>query len=231
MSNRQQKNMALLLTGGGARASYQVGVMKAISEWYPRVHPSPFTIFCGTSAGAINATALACYASSFRLGVKKLAWLWGRLHTNTVFSATPGGMAAYLGRQGFARLQSSCEQPPPFGLLNNRPLRELLNSVLNYRRLDNNIHHNHLKALAITAASYRRGISVTFFQGDGDTAAWSRAKSVGEQTLISTEHLLASSAIPLVFPASKIGNDFYGDGSIHQLAPLRPALKLGLIRC
>ncbi|PSV42383.1 patatin-like phospholipase family protein [Photobacterium indicum] len=224
---KDKPKISLLLTGGGARAAYQVGVLKAIAEWYPRVHHSPFSIYCGTSAGGINAIAIASYASCFRLGVKKLEWIWARLHSRRVFIASPYGMTNYLLKQGFARLQADYHERPPFGLLNNRPLRELLNQVNNYERLEKQIIAGNLHGISITASSYKSGRSVSFFQGQQELCEWDRAKSKGRRSLISTEHLLASAAIPLVFPASRIGQTYYGDGSIHQLSPLRPSLKMG----
>ncbi|OAN13983.1 Patatin [Photobacterium jeanii] len=224
---KDKPKISLLLSGGGARAAYQVGVLKAISEWYPRVHHSPFTIYCGTSAGAINATSIACYASCFRLGVKKLEWIWGRLHSRRIFHSSPAGMLGYLGHQWFARMQADHHERPPFGLLNNRPLRLLLNQVNNYSRLEKQIMAGNLQGLSITASSYKSRLSVSFFQGQSRLNEWDRAKSKGRRAMINTDHLMASSAIPLVFPASRIGRTYYGDGSIHQLAPLRPSLKMG----
>ena len=219
--------ISLLLTGGGARAAYQVGALKAIAEWYPRVHHSPFSIYSGTSAGAINAISLASYASCFRLGVKKLEWLWSRLHSRRIFTTSALGTSGYLAKQGFARFQASHHDRPPFGLLNNRPLRQLLNQVNNYPRLEKQIAAGNLHGIAITASSYKSGHSVSFFQGHSSIPEWDRAKSKGRRTLIATDHLLASAAIPLVFPATRLGQSYYGDGSIHQLAPLRPSLKMG----
>ncbi|PSW12635.1 Patatin [Photobacterium sanctipauli] len=224
---KETPKISLLLTGGGARAAYQVGVLKAIAEWYPRVHHSPFSIYCGTSAGAINAISIASYASCFRLGVKKLEWIWSRLHSRRIFRTTPLGMTGYLANQWFARLQASHHERPPFGLLNNRPLRQLLNQVNNYQRLEKQITAGNLHGISVTASSYKSGNSVSFFQGQQGIAEWDRAKSKGRRALINTEHLLASAAIPLVFPAARIGQTYYGDGSIHQLAPLRPSLKMG----
>ncbi|MDO6544844.1 patatin-like phospholipase family protein [Photobacterium sanguinicancri] len=224
---KDKPKISLLLSGGGARAAYQVGVLKAISEWYPRVHHSPFSIYCGTSAGAINATSIACYASCFRLGVKKLEWIWGRLHSRRIFKSSPLGMTGYLAHQWYARMQAQHHERPPFGLLNNRPLRELLNQVHNYDRLEKQIMAGNLEGLSITASSYKSGLSVSFFQGQSHLSEWDRAKSKGRRAMLNTDHLMASAAIPLVFPASRIGRHYYGDGSIHQLAPLRPSLKMG----
>lgn len=159
-----QRKIALLLTGGGARAAYQIGVLKAISEWYPRVHHSPFTIYCGTSAGALNATSLACHTSCFRLGVKKLTWLWSNLSTPNVFQSTFCSMLHHLGRQGFARMQAQYHQAPPFGLLDNRPLRELLNKVLNFSKIEHQIMSGNLHGLAITASNYQTASPLLFIK-------------------------------------------------------------------
>ncbi len=217
----------LVLTGGGARAAYQVGVLKAIASWYPRVHHSPFTIICGTSAGAINAVSLACYNSCFRLGVKKLEWLWARLHTERIFAAHWRGVTQHIGKQWVARLQSEHLAPLPFSLFDNRPLRQLLNQVVNYARLEKQIHQGSLDSIAITTSRYHDGHSVSFFQGHPQQVEWQSNKQHGVRALLQTEHLLASAAIPLLFPASQIGSQFYGDGSIHQLAPLKPAIQMG----
>ncbi|WP_235869539.1 patatin-like phospholipase family protein [Veronia nyctiphanis] len=216
-----------MLSGGGARAAYQVGVIKAISEWLPRASVSPFTIYCGASAGALNITALACHASCFTLGAKKLNRLWTNLSTQDVFSSSFEGMLGHIGRQSFSRMQASFHVAPSFALLDNRPLRRLLQRVIHYHRLEQQILSGNLRGIAVTAANYESGKSVTFFQGHSDLKPWRRARSSGVHCQINTEHLLASSAIPIVFPASRIGHSFYGDGAIHLISPLRPALKLG----
>ncbi|KDM90147.1 patatin-like phospholipase family protein [Photobacterium galatheae] len=224
---KEKPKISLLLSGGGARAAYQVGVLKAISEWYPRNHHSPFDIYCGTSAGAINATAIACYASCFRLGVKKLEWIWARLHSRRVFRSSTFGITQHLLHQLLARLQAPYHPRPPFGLLDNRPLRQLLNQANNYARLEHQILAGNLHGISVTTSSYKSGKTISFFQGQQSIEPWTHSTSKGRRSLINTEHLLASSAIPFVFPASRIGQAYYGDGSIHQLTPLRPSMKMG----
>ncbi|MCG7498632.1 patatin-like phospholipase family protein [Vibrio sp. Of7-15] len=222
-----KKKISLLLTGGGARAAYQVGVLKAISEWYPRVHHSPFSIYCGTSAGAINTASLATHATCFRLGIKKLDWFWSRLHTGKVFYADSKGILNHLSTQWYARFKTNHVDTLPFGLLDNHPLRELLDQVINYSHIEHQITSGALHGLSITTSSYKTGKSVSFYQANDSIKPWRTARSIGKPSYITSEHLLASSAIPLVFPASRIGSSYYGDGSIHQLAPLRPSLKMG----
>ena len=222
-------NTALLLTGGGARAAYQIGVLKAIAEFYPRNIGTPFPILCGTSAGALNVTALACYASSFHLGVRKLEWIWRRFETHHIFDFHPCQLlwrSIYQGSAGLINPTSN----RAFHLFDNAPLRRLLDQVIDYHRIDDNILYGSLEAIAITASDYDDGLSTTFFQGRAEHHPWERARRRGLRTLLTSDHLLASSALPFVFPATQIGDKFYGDGSIHQLSPLSPAIHLGAER-
>ncbi|MGY3930132.1 patatin [Aeromonas encheleia] len=222
-------NTALLLTGGGARAAYQVGVLKAVAELYPRNLGIPFPILCGTSAGALNVTALACYASCFHLGVRKLEWIWRRFETHHIFDFHPCQLLWRTLYQGSAGLISPSSNRA-FHLFDNAPLRRLLEQVIDYHRIDDNILYGSLEAIAITASDYDGGLSTTFFQGRAEHQPWERARRRGLRTLLTSDHLLASSALPFVFPATRIGDSFYGDGSIHQLSPLSPAIHLGAER-
>ncbi|MGY5452945.1 patatin-like phospholipase family protein [Agarivorans sp. MS3-6] len=224
---KSNQKVALVLTGGGARAAYQVGVLKAIAEQYPRNHASPFSIICGTSAGAINATALSVYASCFRLGVKKLEYIWRNFECKQVFKTDGLAIAKQLSSIVCKSLHADYNQQQGFSLLNNEPLQDLLDAYLNYKRIDKNIANQYLHALSVTASNYQDGNSLSFFQADEKQQNWQRARRLGQKTQIHTTHLLASTAIPLIFPAAKVGKDFYGDGSIHQLCPLSPAIHLG----
>jgi NTE family protein len=221
---------ALVLTGGGARAAYQVGVLSAIAKFVPRNHAIPFPILCGTSAGAINTTALGCYASCFHLGVKKLEWVWKNLDTSKIYHNNTRGVFGYIGKAMLANFQADYANKLPRSLLNNEPLRHLLNSVMNFKRIDNNILQGYLSATSVTASSYSTGNSISFFQADGSITPWTREKRCGQATQLNTEHLMASAAIPLVFPSVKIKKNHFGDGSVHQLSPLSPAIHLGAKR-
>jgi len=221
---------ALVLTGGGARAAYQVGVLSAIAKFVPRNHGIPFPIICGTSAGAINATALACYASCFHLGVKKLEWVWKNLKTHDIYHSDAIQVLSYLSRAALASFQADYANKTPRSLLNNDPLRKLLNQIVDFKRIDLNILQGYLTSLCITASSYNSGDSISFFQSHDTIKEWSRAKRSGVANKINSEHLMASAAIPVVFPSVKIKNEHFGDGSIHQLSPLSPAIHLGAKR-
>jgi len=222
-----ETKQGLLLTGGGARAAYQVGALKAIAEFYPRNHGTPFKVITGTSAGAINSCAIACYASCFRLGVKKLEYIWNNFHANQVFQCRFNDISRHLLLTLLSKFQSPHVVRQPVSLLNNKPLHQLLDSYLDMRRIDINIQRQHLDAISITASDYNNGDSISFFQGNQQLQEWQRARRCGLRTRLHTHHLLASSAIPLVFPCTQIGRDFYGDGSVHQLSPLSPAIHLG----
>ncbi|RTE87509.1 MULTISPECIES: patatin-like phospholipase family protein [Gammaproteobacteria] len=218
---------ALLLTGGGARAAYQVGVLKGIAAMVPRAHPLPFRILCGTSAGAINATALACYASNFRLSVKRLEHVWSNFTTEQVYQCSNSAIFGQLfSRIGHLFQQDSVRRNSP-SLFNNQPLRELLSEVIDFKRIDRHIHNGHLRAVSVTASSYSTGESVSFFEGIPQYENWLRAKRRGTRVRLNTEHLMASSAIPLLFPATRVNQTYYGDGSIHQMAPLSAPVHLG----
>jgi NTE family protein len=221
---------ALVLTGGGARAAYQVGVLSAIATFVPRNHATPFPILCGTSAGAINSTALGCYASCFRLGVKKLEWMWKNLDTSKIYHNNTRGVFGHISKGILATFQADYANKLPRSLLNSEPLRHLLNSVMNFKRIDNNILRGYLSATSVTASSYGTGNSISFFQANDSITPWSRAKRCGQAAQLNTEHLMASAAIPLVFPSVKIKNQHFGDGSVHQLSPLSPAIHLGAKR-
>ena len=195
---------ALVLTGGGARAAYQVGVLMAIAKFVPRNHGIPFPIICGTSAGAINATALACYSSCFHLGVKKLEWMWKNLNTGKIYHSDPIRVFGYIFRGFVAGFQADYANKTARSLLNSAPLRNLLNSVIDFKRIENNISRGYLSAVSITASSYTSGDSISFYQSQKNISPWYRAKRRGEPSQINSEHLMASAAIPLVFPSIKI---------------------------
>lgn len=223
----ERNQYGLLLSGGGARAAYQVGVLKAITTFIPRNHSIPFPIICGTSAGAINAASLATHASCFHLGVRKLEWVWRNFRTHQVYAASFGGTVGHLIKNLASRLQTDELQPTSSSLLNNKPLRQLLTQTLSLQRINRNIHSGKLKALAITASSYSQGDAVTFYQGVSDIQPWQRAHRRGIASQIDIEHLMASSAIPVMFPVVNIDKEYFGDGAIHQFAPLSSPIHLG----
>jgi len=235
----QKKKTGLILTGGGARAAYQVGVLQAISEilWEEGWPPArnPFQVICGTSAGAINATALACRADNFGEGVQKLLDVWNNIEVEQVYRADSLGVlrsgARWLSLLSFGWLLRKWRASPPNSLLDNTPLVNLLHRMLDLPRLDANLQEGLLHALAVTASSYTGGQHITFYQTAAEIAPWIRMQRVAMQDQIGVEHLLASSAIPFIFPAIPLylgGHlEYCGDGSMRQLAPISPAIHLG----
>lgn len=224
--DQSKPSVALLLTGGGARAAYQVGVLKALAHSMARTAPIPFQIINGTSAGAINSTALACYASCMHLAVRKIEWVWKNFHTSMVYRSDFIGVYGNIFANMLRSFQSQHLNHPPASLLDNAPLRRLLSEVLDLSRIDRNIHRNFLDAVSVTASCYSTGESVAFYQAK-NAEPWKRARRKGQNTQLTVGHLMASSAIPLVFPSVRVKHHYYGDGSIHQLSPLSPSIHLG----
>ena len=234
-----EQKTGLILTGGGARAAYQVGVLQAISQilWEAGWRPArnPFDIICGTSAGAINAVALACRCENFSEAVQKLLDVWENFTVEQVYRADSLGVlrsgARWLSLLSFGWLLRKWRAAPPTSLLDNTPLAGLLHRMLDLPRLDAVMSDGLLHALAVTASSYTAGNHVTFYQTAADIAPWVRMQRIAMQDQIGVEHLLASSAIPFIFPAVPLymgsRREYCGDGSMRQLAPISPAIHLG----
>jgi len=223
--------IAVIMSGGGARAAYQVGVLKALARILPSGLSNPFPIIVGSSAGAINAAALAVYAANFQQAVRRLERVWANFHVDHVFRADVSGMVANWARWWGSLLSGSVGGGQvPLAMFDRAPLRQLLTRYLDCGRIQGAIDAGTLRALSITVSGYGSGQSVSFFQGTPDIEPWKRATRIGVPTTISIDHLMASSAIPLVFEAVKIHREYFGDGSMRQIAPISPALHLGASR-
>jgi NTE family protein len=230
MTVEAKPKVGLIMSGGGARAAYQVGVLKAIAEMLPEGSPNPFPIICGTSAGAINAAALAIYARQFHEGVRRLGFVWRNFRVHQVFRADVLGVAK-SGAQWLAALMfGGVGNQKPTSLLDRQPLRELLAQVMPCEQIQASIDAGALHAISVTASGYTSGESVSFFQGADTLSAWKRARRVGCAAAITIDHLMASSAIPFLFGAVKLNREYFGDGSMRQVAPMSPALHLGAER-
>ncbi|MFQ6021373.1 MAG: patatin-like phospholipase family protein [Acidiferrobacterales bacterium] len=222
--------IGLILWGGGARAAYQVGVLKAISQMLPRDASNPFSIICGTSAGAINAAALAIYSARFREGVKRLSLVWKLFRVHYVFRADTWGILKSGAHWFTAMLLGGLGKYNPTSLLDCTPLRQLLVRSVPCEKIQDAIDDGLLQALSITASGYTSGQSVSFYQGVQSLTPWQRARRVGRPAKITIDHLMASSAIPFILPAVKLDREYFGDGSMGQIAPISPALHLGADR-
>ena len=220
----------LILPGGGARNAYQAGVLKAITEILPENTANPFPVICGTSAGALNAALLASNAHQFRAGVQHLTGIWQHFHVDQVFRADPMTALKSGLRWTLAVMSGGLGRANPLSLLDNAPLRELLETHVRLARIQHAIDRGALRALGITTSGYSTGRSVTFYQGVEGLRPWERNRRVGLSEEISIDHLMASTAIPVVFPAVKLHNEYHGDGSMREHAPLSPALHLGANR-
>ena len=226
----QRPKVALVLTGGGARAAYQVGVLAAIREILPDPHHNPFQILSGASAGALNAAVLACWAENFGTGVDHLRRTWTSFHASDVYRADALGIAGTGARWLSSLMLGWLVRQNPHSLLDNSPLRALLERNLDFSRIDQAIASGALHSLSITCSGYASGHSVSFFQGHEDLQTWTRTQRFGARVQLTLDHLMASSAIPFIFPAVRINREYFGDGSMRQLAPISPAVHLGAER-
>ena len=227
-----KERTGLILTGGGARAAYQVGVLMAIAELLPRNAHNPFPVICGTSAGALNAATLAVNAQNFRKGVRYLNNIWKNFHANQIYRTDALGvfMNTALWAAGIMLSGLGINKLRKTSLLDNSPLVELLEEVMPYEKIQENIDAGLIHALSITASGYGSGQSVTFYQGASGITPWQRARRVGVPSQIQSKHLLASSALPFFFPATQINREYFGDGSMRQIAPISSSLHLGATR-
>jgi NTE family protein len=231
----------LVLMGGGARAAYQVGVLRALARIRREVgapRENPFQIIAGTSAGAINAAAIACQADRFDTAVAGLVNVWRGFTADQVYRADAFGVvrsgARWLSMLTLGWALARWRRAGPRSLLDNSPLAELLARVIAIDRLPGLLNDGHLSALAVTASSYTSGQHVTFCQTARPFEPWLRSQRTAVPATIGIDHLLASSAIPFVFPAVGLTVDarpeWFGDGSMRQSAPISPAVHLGAER-
>jgi len=220
---------ALVLPGGGARGAYQVGVLKAIAELMPK-GANPFPVICGTSAGAVNAAVMASHAHEFQVGVDRLDHFWSTMHCARVYRTDAPAVLKSAMRWALSLALGTGLVTQPRSLLDNEPLRRFLEQTLRLDGIAEAIDRGALRGVAVTASAYSRAAAVSFYQASRDITPWERARRSGEFARLTIEHLLASAALPLLFPAERIGNEYYGDGGMRMLAPLSPAIHLGANR-
>lgn len=225
---RAQPRAGLVLTGGGARAAYQVGVVKAVRDILGGPVKNPFPILCGTSAGAVNAATLAVFADDFRGAVGNLLEVWEHMHCHHIYRTDAWSIVKSGARWLSALMLVSRRNP--VSLLDNAPLAEMLSRTLDFRRIARNIESGALYAACVTASGYSSGQSVSFFQGMPGLQGWERNQRIGAAVDLKLEYLLASAALPFLFPAVKVHREYFGDGSMRQIAPVSPALHLGADR-
>ena len=227
-ANRTKPRAGLVLTGGGARAAYQVGVVKAVRDLLGNPVKNPFPIVCGTSAGAINAATLAVFADNFSRAVGNLLEVWENMRCEHVYRTGPWHILKTMTRWMKALTLVSRENP--ISLLDNQPLKEMLEKNLPFERIQDHIDKGALYAVCVTCSGYTSGQSVSFFQGGSGLEGWERNQRIGAAVPLNLDLLLASAALPFIFPAVKVNREYFGDGSMRQIAPVSPALHLGADR-
>ena len=233
---------ALVLTGGGARAAYQVGVLQALMqirrESGAARSGNPFQIITGTSAGALNGMGLACRADQFEMAVRFMVELWRNMRSEQVYCADSFGIirtgAKWLTLFSLGWALARWRRARPRSLLDNDPLRELLSQLIDFDRLPHLMAEGHLHGIAVSASSYTTGEHATFYDSAEPVHTWTRSQRISVHERITLDHLMASSAIPFVFPAVQLGvgghPQYFGDGSMRQSAPMSPAIHLGADR-
>lgn len=225
-----QKKIGLVLTGGGARAAYQAGVLKGIAEIIaPQSDDAfPFRIIAGVSAGAINSVVLAASTGSFSEAVARLCQLWSELDADQVIRADFATLSA-LGLRWLRDLSMGglLGKSRSTHLLDTRPLRGFLAEHINFKSIRNNLRGGKLHGLAVSATNYLTGTTITFFEGAPEIQPWIRSTRIGQRTELTLEYVLASAAIPVFFQPMQINGAYYGDGCIRLTAPLSPAIHLG----
>ena len=220
----------LILSGGGARAAYQVGVLQALAEILPKNTRQPFPIITGTSAGALNALGLAGRPGTFRYRTQALSAIWSSLESAAIYRTSGFAVSRNALRIIWSMLRGQSKNPVPLALLDNQPLRELLEEAVQFTHIERAITGGELEAIGLTAMNYTNGHSTTFYQGQAHIAPWSRARRHSEPCTLGVEHLLASSALPTLFPATRVGQHYFGDGALRQSRPLSAAIHLGADR-
>ena len=222
--------VGLILPGGGARGAYQAGVLKGIAQILPPDAGHPFPVISGTSVGAINAVVLANNALRFRAGIEDLERVWAGFHCAQVYRC---GAAHIIGSglRWLAALTLGGLGPSnPKSLLDNAPLRELLAQHIEFDAIGRSIEHGVLHAVAITASGFHRAKAVSFFEGRAALTPWSRTRREGVAAKLTLDHLMASVAVPFIFPTARVDNEHFGDGALREATPLSPALHLGADR-
>jgi NTE family protein len=230
--NKQANNKkaALVLPGGGARGAFQVGVLKAVAEIMPKGARNPFAVLSGTSAGAINSVVLASKAQRFSLGVAELERVWGNFHCNDVYRTDNATMLKSSLHWLSSIVLGGFLVGVPKSLLDNSPLRALLSRNVRFPRIQNAIDKGFLDAVVVTAAGYATARSTAFFQSSDEHRSWARTRRIGVRGDLGLDHLMASIAVPMIFPPVQVDGEYFGDGAMRQATPLSPAIHLGADR-
>ena len=230
MKNLSPHSRALILPGGGARAAYQVGVLKAVAEVTKSHKSSPFRVYSGTSAGAINSTVLASHAEDFQAGMHHLEAVWNGFTVDQVYKTDALTVLKNSAHWLWTIFTAGKFTSKPTSFLDNDPLRQLLLKNVRLDGLNESLSKDFIDGLVVVCSAYGTAQSFNFFQAKNDQKSWQRFRRIGYPTEITVEHLMASAAIPYVFPAVKLGSQYFADGAVRQAKPLSAALHLGADR-
>lgn len=230
INSSEPPKTALIMPGGGARGAFQVGVLKALAEIMPKSSQNPFAVISGTSAGAVNSVVLASRAMNFRSAVAELEQVWGHFRSHQVYKTDHLTMLKSSLHWLSSIVLGGWIVGTPRSLLDNAPLRKLLERNVEFPCIQEAIDAGCLEAVAVTAAGYGSSRSKTFYEGTAHLKDWERTRRLGKRTDLNLDHLMASIAVPMIFPPQKIGNEYYGDGAMRQATPLSPAVHLGADR-
>jgi NTE family protein len=226
----EPRQLGLVLTGGGARSAYQVGVLRGIADLLRRGSACPFPIITGTSAGAVSAIALASDAAHFRRSIYAIERVWRDFRVHHVFKADAASMLKSGLHWFLAFLTGGWLVQPPHSLFDNAPLWELLRTHLHFDGIPRSLYKTHLHAIGISATCYGDADSVTFFAAEPTAEPWTRVYRRGVRATLTLDHLMASLAIPFLFRPVLLNDAYYGDGAMRQTSPLSPAILLGATR-
>ncbi len=228
--NSERCKTALVMPGGGARGAFQVGVLKALAELLPRGGANPFSVISGTSAGAVNSIVLAASAKNYRSAVAELERVWGHFRCHHVYKTDNLTMLKSSLHWLLAIVFGGWLVGAPRSLLDNAPLRELLQRNVDFPKIQEAIESGCLDAVAITAAGYESARSTSFFQAAAGQRSWERTRRLGRRGDLNLDHVMASIAVPMIFPPVRVGDEFFGDGAMRQATPMSPAIHLGADR-
>jgi len=221
---------ALVLPGGGARCAYQVGVIKALAEWLPEDAPLPFSVITGTSGGAIIGCVLATHADCFRRGAATLEQFWRDFHVDHVWRNDARAVISAGLRWAGVLLSGGGLVRPPRALFDVTPLRGVIDRHVDFARIRSALRAGLLDAVAVNASPYHAAAGLTFYEG-GETMAVAQGRwRDGVRSELTAEHLMASAAVPFLFPAVRLQGRYFGDGAMRQRSPLAPAVNLGADR-
>ncbi len=218
-STSRPAKTALIMSGGGARGAYQVGVLKGLAQILPEKKISPFRILSGVSAGAINCSKLASEIDHFSNAVEKLVYLWSQISAEQVFKTDFLSLNKFsLGLFGEKKFNS---------LLDTAPLRELILKNCDFKKISQNLKADVIESVIITSNNYDRSSAVSFIETFSTSSTWAESRREAKKTSLEVDHIMASSAIPMLFPPIQIGSEFYGDGCVRNNTPCSPAIRLG----